>query len=275
MYIFNISLRQFTIQTTILKSSYYSVMATAPNAEGKGCWNERELSAAGQSLTALQIKKLDGFGISSIRARWGFVQFPWSFFKVRSKHVGWLAQGGLPWYWWWGRHLGTGRERGDLCHRWPLLWQNWPHVLFASRDLDRKELGAIWRLQAGFRSESSVVRFAKEEADPHLRRWHFWQLHSQVAATIHLTDIVFGKVSKSLGFETFAIFLKHRIQYWKNWYWNKYRIRYRKKIGIEKSIGFGIGNIWYRKKFWIRFRSDFWHRHTLLVTSRTQTPGVN
>ena len=32
-----------------------------------------------------------------------------------------------------------------------------------------------------------------------------------------------------------------------------------KKFGIEKSIG----KIWYRKKFWIRFCSDFGYRHTL------------
>ena len=63
-----------------------------------------------------------------------------------------------------------------------------------------------------------------------------------------------------------------------------------KKIGIEKSIGIGFENFWYRKKFrywfrknlvskqvldsvskkigignkfWIRFRSDFGVRHTL------------
>ena len=48
-------------------------------------------------------------------------------------------------------------------------------------------------------------------------------------------------------------------------------------FGIEKSIGFSIENIWYRKKhriryrrnlvsekkFRIRFRSDFGYRHTL------------
>ena len=31
----------------------------------------------------------------------------------------------------------------------------------------------------------------------------------------------------------------------------------RKKIGIDKIIGFGFGKIWYRKKFLIWFRSDF------------------
>ena len=36
-----------------------------------------------------------------------------------------------------------------------------------------------------------------------------------------------------------------------------------KKLGIEKSIGVGIGKIWYWKKFRIRFRSDFGYRHTL------------
>ena len=30
-----------------------------------------------------------------------------------------------------------------------------------------------------------------------------------------------------------------------------------KKIGIEKSVGFGIEKIWCRKKFWIWFQSGF------------------
>ena len=37
-----------------------------------------------------------------------------------------------------------------------------------------------------------------------------------------------------------------------------------KKFGIEKSIGFSIRKIWYRKKFRIRYCSDFGYRHTLL-----------
>ena len=54
-----------------------------------------------------------------------------------------------------------------------------------------------------------------------------------------------------------------------------------KKFGIEKSIGFGIGKIWYRKKyriryrknlvsekFRIRFRSDLGYRHTLINSRR-------
>ena len=44
-----------------------------------------------------------------------------------------------------------------------------------------------------------------------------------------------------------------------------------KKLSIEKSIGFGIGKIWYRKKFRIRFRSDFGYRHTLVNTSQYLT----
>ena len=32
-----------------------------------------------------------------------------------------------------------------------------------------------------------------------------------------------------------------------------------KKFGIGKSIGFGIENIWYRKKYWIRYRK-IWYR---------------
>ena len=47
----------------------------------------------------------------------------------------------------------------------------------------------------------------------------------------------------------------------KIWFRKKDRIRY-KKLGIEKSIGFGIG-----KQFWIRFRSHFRYRHTLITFS--------
>ena len=42
-----------------------------------------------------------------------------------------------------------------------------------------------------------------------------------------------------------------------NWYRKKYQIRYRKKIGIEKSIGFGIGKNWYRKKNRIPYQKKF------------------
>ena len=79
----------------------------------------------------------------------------------------------------------------------------------------------------------------------------------------------------------------------KCWYRKRYRYRFRKKLvskkvsdsvsknsGIEKSIGIGIGNnlvskkvsdsvsekIGIGKKFRIRFRSDFWYRHTLPVS---------
>ena len=61
---------------------------------------------------------------------------------------------------------------------------------------------------------------------------------------------------KLFGFKTFP-FLR--------WF----QIRYRKSIGfgIEKSIGFGIGTIWYRKNFRIRFLSDFKYRHTLVLAT--------
>ena len=78
-------------------------------------------------------------------------------------------------------------------------------------------------------------------------------------------------VSKLLGFETFPIFwivsdsvskqfgIERSIGFGieKIWYRKKYQIRYRKKIGIEKSIGFGIGKIWYRRKYRIRYRKEF------------------
>ena len=41
---------------------------------------------------------------------------------------------------------------------------------------------------------------------------------------------------------------KYRIRYWKKFVLKKYRIWYWKYLVSEKSIGFGIGNIWYRKK---------------------------
>ena len=49
-------------------------------------------------------------------------------------------------------------------------------------------------------------------------------------------------------FRNFSIFFKGiGISIEKIWYRKKYRIRYGKKFGIEKSIGFGIGKSWYRK----------------------------
>ena len=65
------------------------------------------------------------------------------------------------------------------------------------------------------------------------------------------------------------------------WYRKKYRIRYRKKIGIEKvldsiseifgigkSIGFDIGNIWYRKKDSDTVSFRFWvSSHTEIHTT--------
>ena len=52
-------------------------------------------------------------------------------------------------------------------------------------------------------------------------------------------------VSKLLGFETFPFF---------RWF----RFRYRKKFGIEKSIGFGIEKNWYRKKVSDSVSLRFW-----------------
>ena len=74
--------------------------------------------------------------------------------------------------------------------------------------------------------------------------------------------MVSDSVSKKFGIEKSIGFGIEKI-----WYRKKYRIRYRKKLvlkkvsdsvskkfGIEKSIGFGIGNIWYRKNYRIRYR---------------------
>ena len=52
-------------------------------------------------------------------------------------------------------------------------------------------------------------------------------------------------VSKLLGFKTFVFF----------WMVSDPVL---KKIGIEKSIGFGIVKIWFRKKYQIRYRKKFW-----------------
>ena len=80
----------------------------------------------------------------------------------------------------------------------------------------------------------------------------------------------------------FQFFGWYRIRYRKKWYRKKYRIRYQKLFGIEKvsdsvldkfviekasdsvseknwhqkSIRFGIGNIWYWKKYRIRYRKN-------------------
>ena len=51
-------------------------------------------------------------------------------------------------------------------------------------------------------------------------------------------------VSKLLGFETFWFFLMVSVSVSEN-------------FGIEKSIGIGFGKIWYRKKYWYRFRKKF------------------
>ena len=73
--------------------------------------------------------------------------------------------------------------------------------------------------------------------------------------------VKFG-IGIGIGFETFPIFLMVSDSVSKKfgieksigfgigniWYRKKYRIRYRKIFGIEKSIGFGIRNIWYLKK---------------------------
>ena len=50
-------------------------------------------------------------------------------------------------------------------------------------------------------------------------------------------------VSKCVSFETFPIFLVVSDSV-------------SEKFGIEKSIGFGIGKIWYRKKYRIRYREN-------------------
>ena len=75
-------------------------------------------------------------------------------------------------------------------------------------------------------------------------------------------------VSKLLGFETFPFFKWFRIRYRKNLVSEKVSDSVLKIFGIGKSIGFGIGKFWYRKKFWIRFRSDFGYRHTLFSAKR-------
>ena len=65
-------------------------------------------------------------------------------------------------------------------------------------------------------------------------------------------------VSEKIGFEK-----KHRIRYRKFLVLKKYRFRFRKilvskKVSDSVSENFGIG-----KKFWFRFRSYFWFRHSL------------
>jgi len=60
-----------------------------------------------------------------------------------------------------------------------------------------------------------------------------------------LGDVSFSKV---LGIETFPFFRWFRIRYRKNLVSKKVSDSVSKKFSIEKSIGFGIGKIWYRKK---------------------------
>ena len=71
-------------------------------------------------------------------------------------------------------------------------------------------------------------------------------------------------VSKLLGFETFPFFRWFRIRYRKNLVSKKVSDSVLKIFGIGKSIGFGIGKIWYRKKvsdsvsfrFWVSSHTD-------------------
>ena len=63
-------------------------------------------------------------------------------------------------------------------------------------------------------------------------------------------------VSKLLGFETFPFLRWFWIQYQKNLVSKKISDSVSEKFGIEKSIGFGIENIWYRKKYRIRYRKN-------------------
>ena len=62
-------------------------------------------------------------------------------------------------------------------------------------------------------------------------------------------------VSKLLGFETFPFFWWFRIRYRKNLVSKKLSDSVSEKFGIEKSIGFGFGKNWYRKKYQIRYRT--------------------
>merc|ERR1712001_514036 len=62
-------------------------------------------------------------------------------------------------------------------------------------------------------------------------------------------------VSKLLGFETFPLFLMVSVSVSKN-------------FGIEKSIGIGFENFWYRKKYRYRFRK-------MLVSNKISVSVLN
>ena len=72
-------------------------------------------------------------------------------------------------------------------------------------------------------------------------------------------------VSKLLGFKTFPFFRWFRFRYRKNLVSKKVSDSVSEKFGIEKSIGFGIGKIWYRKKVSDSVSFRFW------VSSHTAT----
>ena len=65
-------------------------------------------------------------------------------------------------------------------------------------------------------------------------------------------------VSKLLGFETFPFFWWFRIRYRKILESKKVSVSVSEKFGIKKSIGFGIGKIWYRKKVSDSVLFRFW-----------------
>ena len=65
-------------------------------------------------------------------------------------------------------------------------------------------------------------------------------------------------VSKLLGFETFTFFRWFRIRYRKNLVSKKVSDSVLKISGIGKSFGFGIENIWYRKKVSDSVSFRFW-----------------
>ena len=84
------------------------------------------------------------------------------------------------------------------------------------------------------------------------RFWVFW---------------VMFRFQNFLILKLFYFFWWFRIQYRKKLVSEKVLDSVSKNIDIEKSIRFGIGNIWYWKNFQIRFRSDFGYRHTLVCMS--------
>ena len=92
-------------------------------------------------------------------------------------------------------------------------------------------------------------------------------------------EIFWYQKSIGIGFENFWYRKKYRFRFRKFLVSEKVSVSVSKNSGIEKSIGIGIGNnlvskkvsdsvsekIGIGKKFRIRFRSDFWYRHTLLL----------